>query len=72
MWSWVSEIVIVPKPSKPKEIRITIDSKKANMVIKRTRHNTPTIESLADKLNGAAVMSKLDFRGGFHQIVLQS
>jgi hypothetical protein len=42
------------------------------MVIKRTRHNTPTIESLADKLNGAAVMSKLDFRGGFHQIVLQS
>jgi hypothetical protein len=63
-------MVIVPKPSQSKEIRITIDSKKANKAIKRTRHNTPSIECLADQLNGAAFMSKLDFRGGFHQLVL--
>ena len=67
---WVSEMVIVPKPNNPSEIRITIDSKKANKAIMRERHNTPTIEDLAIELNGAKVLSKLDLRGGFHQIVL--
>ena len=67
---WVSEMVIVPKPSNPSEIRITIDSKKANKAIMRERHNTPTIEDLAIELNGAKVLSKLDLRGGFHQLVL--
>ena len=67
---WVSKMVIVPKQSNPDEIRITIDSKKANKAILRVRHNTPTIEDLAIELNGAKLLSKLDLRGGFHQIVL--
>ena len=67
---WVSEMVIVPKPNNPDEIRITIDSKKANKAIKRERHNTPTVEDLAIQLNGARCMSKLDMKGGFYQLVL--
>ena len=66
--SWVSEMVIVPKPDNG--IRITIDSKKANKAILRERHNTPSVEDLAILLNGAKFMSKLDMKGGFHQIVL--
>ena len=65
---WVSEMVVVPKPNN--DIRITIDSKKANKAIMRVRHNTPTVEDLGVLLNGAKFMSKLDMKGGFHQIVL--
>ena len=67
---WVSEMVIVPKPNNPYEIRITIDSKKTNKAIKRERNNTPTVEDLAIQLNGARCMSKLDMKGDFHQLVL--
>ena len=57
-------------PHDPSEIRVTIDSKKANKAIKRERHNTPNIENLAISINGAKVASKADLREGYHQVIL--
>ena len=68
---WVSEMVIVPKPSNPDQIRITIDSKEANLAIARERHNTPSVEELAIDLNKARVISKADFTRSFYQIVIR-
>lgn len=67
---WLSELVIVPKPHKPGEIRLVVDAREANMAILRERHNTPTPEDLMFELNGASRISKLDFQGGFGQVAI--
>ena len=67
---WVSEPVLVPnpKPGDPDAVRVTIDGRAMNKAIKRIRHNLPTIEQLAAKVNGAKFISKLDLTGSFHQL----
>jgi len=55
--SWVSPIVVVPKPSKPNEIRICVDMRSLNQAIIRDRHVIPTIEGTTR---------------GYHQIPLYS
>ena len=67
---WVSQILVVPKPNSPGEIRICIDMRLPNQAIQRTRHITPTIDDLILDLNGAAVFSQLDLRSGYHQLEL--
>ena len=66
----VSCFVAVPKPSNPDELRITLDSKVINNAILRERHNMPNLEELMVKLNGAKYLSKLDLKGGYHQIMI--
>lgn len=68
---WVSAIVVVPKPKKPGEVRITIDSRLANKAIKRTRYVVPTTEQIAYDMNGAKVFSRLDCNKAFHQVRLK-
>ena len=41
-----------------------------NAAIKRERHNLPTLDKLAAKINGAKFISKLDLTGSFHQLVI--
>jgi hypothetical protein len=67
---WVSPIVPIPKPNAPNEIRICTDAREANQAIMRERHNTPTIDDLTVKLNGAAVISKFDLKSGYNQILI--
>ena len=63
--------MVAPKPkSKSKEIRICVDMRLPNLVIKRTRHIIPTIDDMIVDLNGASVFSKLDLRQGYHQLLL--
>ena len=64
---WISPIVTPPKPD---EIRLCVDMRGPNTVIKRERHITPTIEDVISDLNGACVFSKLDLNQGYHQIML--
>ena len=64
---WISPIVTPPKPD---EIRLCVDMRGPNTVIKRERHITPTIEDGISDLNGACVFSKLDLNQGYHQIML--
>ena len=67
---WVSPIVVVPKPSKPNEIRICVDMRSLNQAIIRERHVIPTIDDVVSDLNGCKVFSKIDLNQGYHQIPL--
>ena len=67
---WVSPIVVVPKPSKPNEIRICVDMRSLNQAIIRERHVIPTIDDVVSDLNECKVFSKIDLNQGYHQIPL--
>jgi len=67
---WVSNLVVAPKPNAPKEIRLCVDMRKANLALKRERHVTPTIDDIITELNGSTVFSKVDLYKGFHQLEL--
>jgi len=67
---WVSNLVVAPKPNAPKEIRLCVDMRKANLALKRERHVTPTIDDIVSELNGSTVFSKVDLYKGFHQLEL--
>ncbi len=67
---WVSPLVVFPKQKNPEELRICVDMRKVNQVVERVRHPSPTVEEIIEKLNGAAVFSKLDLTSGYHQLEL--
>ncbi len=67
---WVSALVAVPKPKKPGEVRLTIDSRLANKAIKSIKYVTPTTEEIAYDLNGSTVFSRIDLNKAFHQLEL--
>ena len=67
---WVSPIVVVPKPSDKKWIRICVDMREANRAICRERHLIPMVEEIALDLNGCSVFSKIDLKQGYHQFLL--
>ncbi|XP_014664198.1 PREDICTED: uncharacterized protein K02A2.6-like [Priapulus caudatus] len=66
---WVSPITVVPKRDS-EAIRICVDMRNVNTVIKRERHIIPTVDDLIASLNGATTFSKLDLNSGYHQIEL--
>ncbi len=68
--SCVSNIVLVPKDNGTNEVRICVDARQANFAIMRERHFLPTADDLVVKMNGAKVMSKLDLKCGYNQIIL--
>ena len=65
--SWVSPLVVVPKPDG--DVRICVDMRRANQAIIRERQPIPTAKVLQD-LNGSTVFSRVDLKWGFHQILL--
>ncbi len=67
---WISPIVPVPKRNGTDEIRICTDARYANRAIMRERHVTPTVDDLVVKLNGAKVISKVDLKKGYNQIMI--
>ena len=67
--SFVSPIVVVPKPNRD-DIRLCIDMHQANQAVERERFPMPTVEETLTEMNGARVFSKLDLNMGFHQIEL--
>ena len=66
--TWLSPLVVVPKPDD--DIRICVDMRRANEAIVRERHPIPTIEEVLQDLSGSMVFSKLDIKWGFHQVEL--
>jgi transposase InsO family protein len=66
--SWVSPVVIVPKPSG--EIRLCVDMRRANEAIIRERHPIPTVDEMLHDMSESRVFSKLDLKWGFHQLEL--
>ena len=52
------------------KLRICLDPKDLNKVIKRTHHKIPTLEEIAHKFNGAKFFSKLDAQHGYWAVHL--
>ena len=66
--SWVSPLVIVPKPDG--DVRMCVDMKLASQAIIRERQLIPTFEEVLQDLNGSTLFSRVDLNWRFHQIVL--
>lgn len=64
-------MVVVPKPKKPGEVRITTDMRKANKAIENTKFASPTIEEISYDLQGSTIFSEFDLNKAFHQIELE-
>ena len=65
---WVSSITYVTKQDG--SLRICLDPKDLNNVLKRAPHLIPTMEELAHKFGGAQIFSKLDAKSGYWSISL--
>lgn len=65
---WVNAMVLVRKPNG--KLRICLDPKDLNKVIKREYCQIPTIEEITSQLAGASIFSTLDATQGFYQIPL--
>ena len=66
--TWISPMVVVPKPSG--DLRVCIDMKLANRAIVRDNYPIPTIEELCQDMHGSVIFSKLDLKMGYHQLEL--
>ncbi|KAI5724806.1 hypothetical protein M8J77_007371 [Diaphorina citri] len=67
---WISPIVLVPRASDPKRVRLCVDMRMPNKAIRRERHITPTFDDIVSKLEGSIIFSKLDLNEGYHQLEL--
>ena len=65
---WLSQLVIVPKPSN--KIHICIDMHNANTAIERTRFPIPTVDNLILWLKNAWYVTKLNLNAAFQQLEL--
>ena len=65
---WVNALVLVRKPNG--KLRICLDPKDLNNVIKREYCKIPTFEEISSNLAGATIFSTLDATNGFYQIPL--
>ena len=65
---WVSPVEVVPKQNN--EIRLCVDTRRANEAIIRERYPIPTVDEVLQSLNQSTVFSKLDLKWGYHQLEL--
>ena len=65
---WVSSLVTVLKPNG--QIRVCIDPKDLNRVLRRSHCPTPTIDKILPELSRAKVFSTVDAKNGFWHIEL--
>lgn len=63
---WVNAIVVAAK--KDGSIRVCLDPRPLNKVVRRAHYPLPTITEIATKLEGAKFFSKLDARSGFWMV----
>ena len=66
--SWVSSLVVVPKPDS--NGRICVDMRRANQAMIRERQPIPTVEEVLQDLNGSTVFIPVDLESLFHRIRL--
>jgi len=68
---WGSPVLMVPKPSNPKELRLVIDYRQINEITVKDRYPLPDVQSLIDDLQGATIFSTADALWGFWQVPMQ-
>ena len=67
---WVNSLVIVEKTNGT--LRLCLDPRDLNKVVKREHHMIPTAENIIAKLAGKKVFSVVDMKDGFWQIPLSN
>ena len=67
---WLLPALIIPKNDG--SIRIVCDAGSANKAIKRFRYPIPTIDDIIHDMNGWKMMSLLDVRKAYHQLMLST
>lgn len=65
---WVQSLVIVEKPNG--SLRLCLDPRDLNKVIKREHHLIPSTEDIISELEGKSFFSVVDLKDGFWQICL--
>ena len=65
---WVSSLVIVQKPNR--QIRVCLDPRDFNKVLRRSHYPTPTVEDILPELTRAKVFSTVDTKNGFWHVEL--
>ncbi|KAK3247013.1 hypothetical protein CYMTET_43482 [Cymbomonas tetramitiformis] len=69
---WGCPVLMVPKPSNPKELRLVIDYRQINEITVKDKYPLPDVQSLLDDLQGATVFSTMDALWGFWQIPMSA
>ncbi|KAG1360517.1 hypothetical protein G6F61_014332 [Rhizopus arrhizus] len=65
---WTSPCFFIPK--KDGTLRLVIDYRRLNKMIKQDAYPLPHIDDLLDTVGGATVFSTLDCTSGYHQLPL--
>ena len=65
---WVNSLVVVEKPNG--QLRLCLDPRDLNKVLKREHYQLPTFEEISTRLAGATTFTKLDANKGYWQIPL--
>ncbi|KAK3272395.1 hypothetical protein CYMTET_19310 [Cymbomonas tetramitiformis] len=68
---WGSPVLMVPKPSNPKELRLVIDYRQINEITMKDRYPLPHVQSRIDDLQGATIFSTADALWGFWQVPME-
>lgn len=63
---WASPVVLQKK--KDGSWRFCVDYRKLNEVTRKDKYPLPRVQEIFDALTGAKYFSKLDFKGGYHQV----
>jgi hypothetical protein len=67
---WGCSTLFVEK--KDKELHLCVDYRPLSLVIIKNKYPLPCIDILFDELAGAQVFCKIDFRFGYHQIMIRA
>ncbi|UYV82346.1 K02A2.6-like, partial [Cordylochernes scorpioides] len=67
--SWISNLVLVKKQNK---LRVCLDPRDLNKVIKRPHFRIPIIDEILPSLNNAKIFTVIDAKDGFWQVKLDS
>ena len=65
---WCAPILVVPK--RDGRVRLCVDYSKLNESVKQENFPLPSTNQLLIELDRTTVLTKLDCKSGFHQIVL--
>ena len=66
--NWVNSLVVVEKANG--QLRLCLDPRNLNKVLKREHYQLPTFEEISTRLAGATHFTKLDANKGYWQIPL--